>query len=60
MHLYMAITQDKYELPLAVAYSVKELAAMLGVYESSIRVTMTRAKQRGGWCKYIKVEVEDD
>jgi hypothetical protein len=55
----MAITLDKYELPEAVADSVRELAKLMNVYESSIRVLMSRAKQRGGRCKYIKVELEE-
>ena len=35
-YLYMKVTADEYELPIAVADSVGELARMLGVYPSGI------------------------
>lgn len=59
MKVYMEITLDKYELPVAVADSINELAALVNVKHTSIRVLMSRAKQRGGRCKYIKVELEE-
>ena len=38
MRLYMAITLDKYELPVAVADSINELATLVNVKHSTIRV----------------------
>ena len=35
-YLWLAVTADKYELPIAVADSAKELAAMCGVSTSTI------------------------
>lgn len=36
MVLYMRVTKDKYELPIAVAESEKELASMLGLSVKTI------------------------
>lgn len=36
MRLYMAVTADKYELPLAVADSSRELAEIMGVSPSCV------------------------
>ena len=59
MKVYMEVTQDKYELPVAVADSVRELAYVVGVKENTVCNIMSRAKKRGGRCKYIKVELEE-
>ena len=56
MTLYLKVTKDKYELPVAVADSKKELARMLGRYESGIY----RAFKEGRESCYVQVEVEDD
>lgn len=36
MTLYMAVTNDEYELPVAVAETLGELSEMMGVSKSSI------------------------
>lgn len=36
MSIYMAVTTDKYELPIAVATTAKELADMCNVTENAI------------------------
>ena len=59
MKVYMEVTQDKYELPVAVADSVKELAKLVGVKKDTIWTMINHAKNRGGKCKYIKVELEE-
>lgn len=56
MILYIKVTRDKYELPVAVADSKKELAHMVGRDESGIY----RAFAEGRKSCYVKVEVEDD
>ena len=38
MTVYMAVTADKFELPVAVADTAEELAQMLGVKAQSVRV----------------------
>lgn len=35
-HVYMAVTADRYELPLAVADSAGELAALLGISKGAV------------------------
>lgn len=59
MTLYMKVTKDKYELPLAVAETKAELARILGLSRGNVRSAFSYAKK----CKhptYVVVEVEDD
>ena len=44
MTVYMAVTADKFELPVAVADTAEELAQMLGVKAQSVRVGVWRYK----------------
>ena len=57
MTIFMKVTRDEYELPVAVADSKSELAHMVGVTPSSIWHSLER-----GWQKstYVAVEVSDD
>lgn len=59
-NVWMLVTRDKYELPLAVAGSCRELAKMLGVTENGIWTLMAHDKKRGRQCRYIKVRIEVD
>lgn len=53
--LYLAVTNDKYELPIAVADSASELAKMLGIERQTVFVNLCRpAKSKR---KIVKVEV---
>lgn len=57
--IYMAVTRDKFSLPLAVADSRKELAKMRGVAPNTISKEIRRGEK--GMCSgYVKVEVGDD
>ena len=56
MTLYLKVTKDKYELPVAVAATKQELARMVGRDESGIY----RAFREGRESCYVEVEVEDD
>jgi SUMO ligase MMS21 Smc5/6 complex component len=60
---YMAITDDKYELPIAVEESVAELAKILKLKETTIgmAISQERAIKRLN-CKVIKIYMlrEDD
>ena len=58
--LYMEVTKDKYELPVAVADSVTELARLVGIGKSGVSKSITYAKRYGGKSKYVKVVLEDD
>lgn len=60
MVLYLATTTDKYELPIAVADSVRELAKMLKVHPNTISCHITLCNQgKLKKQKYFRVEVED-
>lgn len=51
--LWMEVSNDEYELPLAVADSALELAKVLGLKdENSVISSVSRAKRGGYWCKY--------
>lgn len=51
--LWMEVSRDEYELPLAVADSALELAKVLGLKdENSVISSVSRAKRGGYWCKY--------
>lgn len=58
--IYMLITTDRYELPVAVADTVKELAFLIGVTENNIRSAMSKAKKRETRCRYVKVVIEEE
>lgn len=53
--LYLAVTNDKYELPIAVADSASELAKMLGIERQTVYVNLCRsAKDKR---KIVKVRI---
>ena len=56
--IYMAVTTDKFSLPLAVASSASELAKMLGVNENTVYRGIWNSKNRK-FPKYVMVEVDD-
>lgn len=61
MILYMAVTCDKYELPLAVADSTIQLAGMVGVRETTIRSNIVRHCKRSHFkMKFMRIEVDDN
>ena len=45
MFVYMQVTKDEYELPLALADSIPKLAEMVGVKTQSIYDSMKNAKK---------------
>lgn len=57
--LYLWVTSDKYELPLAVADSMEELARMAGVTVGTVTSSISRRKRakRPGRSKYQVVWV---
>lgn len=55
MTLYMKVTNDKYELPVAVADTGRELAEMVGTTKNTIFSSISK-----GYRQYQRVEVEDD
>lgn len=59
-YVYMKITNDKYELPVAVADTASELANILGIKKSSIAASMYHARAGKRKEIYIKVYVGSD
>jgi hypothetical protein len=60
MKIYMYVTNDKYELPIVMADSVKALAKMVGVKASSINSVISRHCSGDlKTCRYRSVEIED-
>lgn len=57
--LYVAVTADKYELPIAVADSQKELAHMLGIAPSVVNYKIRHSKNVQMKKKFKVIEVED-
>lgn len=61
MKLYIMVTNDVYELPLAVADSINELAKLAGVKPNSIASALSRVKHGVlAWSKYKCVDFGDD
>jgi ribosomal protein L7Ae-like RNA K-turn-binding protein len=60
MFVYMKVTKDKYELPVAIADSAKELAEICGTKRTNILSAIIHAEQRGQNSVYKKVEVDDE
>lgn len=61
MKLYICVTHDEYELPIAVADSTKELAQMLGVKSKTIVESLCRVRNgTRGWCRYKEIEIEEE
>lgn len=57
--LYMKVTKDKYELPIAVAESPRELAEMLGTTRQNVLSCIS--KKLPTWKRiYIDDEEDDD
>lgn len=59
MFLYIIKTRDKYELPLAVYDSLKELSKATGTKRSTISSYISHTKNgTKSFCKYERVEVD--
>lgn len=61
MKLYLKVTKDRYELPLAVADSPRELAKMIGVSRDTINTALSKVKAgevRNSTYKIVEVEDE--
>ena len=60
MALWLKVTADKYEFPIKIAETQKELAIMCGVKRASIARQICKAREKGHRCSYVRVEVEED
>ena len=59
-YLYMCVTNDKYELPIAVADSVAELSRMLSIPRNRISSAISHAEKKRKRSIYVKVKIEQD
>ena len=59
--VWMKVTKDKYQLPVAVADSPGELAEMCGIKKATMQSWMSHARTKEQWrrCPYIRVEWEE-
>ena len=60
MLVWMKVTHDEYELPVAIADSCVELAEKLGKTANNISSSITHSARRGNWTPYRKVEITED
>lgn len=60
MTLYMAVTPDKYELPLAVEAYAEDIAELFGTTKSAVysSVSVDRSGKRKG-IKFVKVKIDE-
>lgn len=58
--LWMKVSEDKYELPIAVAESSAKLGEMLGVKSSTIRSCVKNAEINGWKTVYCRVVIDDE
>lgn len=58
MKVVMEISDDEYELPLAIADNPSQLAKLLNIDHASVYKTLARPHKR--FCKYVEVEIEED
>ena len=58
--IWMYVTDDKYELPIYIGDSCKELAEILGVKENLILCDRSRRKREGKKSRYLKINIKGD
>lgn len=59
-HVFMMVTKDRYELPIAVADTRKELGRMVGVSPVTIANSISRARKNGHKCQYVRVDFSNN
>ena len=61
MIVYMEVTEDEYELPVAVAGSSEELARIVGTTGNAIKSAISHVESgRRKKSRYVRVYVEDE
>ena len=60
MILWLKVTHDEYELPVAVGDSLRDLGRILNVSRNSIASSYSHYIHGGKWSSYRKVEIEED
>ena len=59
-YVYMKVTKDKYELPVAVASTARELEDILHLRHNSVLSALCHREKSGKRSCYVRVRVEDD
>ena len=61
MVLYLAVSPDRYGLPIAVADSARELERMLGLGRGTVISHISKVRQGGlKKQKYFRIEIDDE
>lgn len=60
MHVYMVVTDDIYELPLAVADTAQALADKVGTTRNVVLSAISHAKAGRSYSRFVKVEWEEE
>lgn len=56
--LYLLVTKDEFELPLAVTETVSEMAEITGRNNNSILGSLSHFYNDNTWCPFRRVDVE--
>lgn len=59
-YIYMEVTQDEYELPVAIASTSSELAKLCQTTPNAIRQGLHRRKNPKRWSRFVRVDVEEN
>ena len=59
-YIYMEVTQDEYELPVAIASTSTELAKLCQTTTNAIRQGLHRRKNPKRWSRFVRVDVEEN
>lgn len=59
-YVYMMVSSDKYEFPLAIADTVQELSRIIGVNSTSITTSIIRSERGLFKSHYKRVYIGDD
>lgn len=60
MNVYMEITKDEYELPLAIGNTIEELARIVKMKPNNIACEIYRAKTKKSKARFIRVDIGDE
>lgn len=58
-YIYMEVTQDEYELPVAIASTSTELAKLCKTTPNAIRQGLHRRQNPKRWSRFVRVDVEE-
>ena len=61
--VWMEVSQDRYELPLAIADTAQDLARKCGVKPSTVRSSASRVNtgnRDGRFCRFLRVLIESE